>query len=296
MLRMSAGTSPWTWSSCHWASWLEASTTVRARSTRRAWKASHRSWSSVAGGEQVGEHGGVLQRLRAALGERGRAGVRGVADHHDPAPVPRRGQQVGLEPGVVDPGGVGERLADLVPRPVVGAGQASHGGQLLVRGQRGTVLGVLDDVGVEGVLAGGAVAGDVGRAAVEQVGAGDARRPRTERPPDAHPDRPSLQHDAQPGGSRSGPRRHRPPGRSGRWCRRRRWRRRRRRPGRAPWWSSRTAPGRRLRRAVVQQAGQVGAGHAHHGRVVRAAGPGVGHLERTVPAGSGARMPVTSKG
>jgi hypothetical protein len=30
--RMRLGMSPWTWSSCHWASWFEASTTVFARS------------------------------------------------------------------------------------------------------------------------------------------------------------------------------------------------------------------------------------------------------------------------
>ena len=93
--RMRPGMSPCTWSSCHWASWLDASTTVFARSKRRAVNASHSSWSSaVARQQQLGEHGGVLQGLRAALGDGRRAGVRGVADQHDPAAVPRRGQHV----------------------------------------------------------------------------------------------------------------------------------------------------------------------------------------------------------
>ena len=77
--------SPWTWSSCHWASWLEASTTVFARSNRRAWKASHRVWSSDVGvSSSSARTTGVLQGHRAALGDGGRAGVRGVADEHDP--------------------------------------------------------------------------------------------------------------------------------------------------------------------------------------------------------------------
>ena len=105
MERIRLGMSPWTWSSCHWASWLEASTTVFARSNRRAWKASHRSWSSVSAlGQQLREDDGVLQGHRTALGDGGRAGVRGVADEHHPAAVPRRVEEVGLEPGVVDPG------------------------------------------------------------------------------------------------------------------------------------------------------------------------------------------------
>src|SRR6185437_8904243 len=97
----------------------------------------------------------------------------------------------------VHAGRVGERLADLVPRAVVGLGQLHHRGQLLLGGQRAAVLGVLDDVGIEAVLAGGAVAGDVGRAAVVQVGAGDAGRPRPEGAPDAHADRLRLEVDAE---------------------------------------------------------------------------------------------------
>src|SRR3712207_9377107 len=66
-----------------------------------------------------------------------------------------------------------------------------------------TTLFRSDDVGLERVLAGGAVAGDERRPAVVQVGAGDARRPRPEGAPDAHAHRAGLQVDAQrPAGPR----------------------------------------------------------------------------------------------
>ena len=55
----------------------------------------------VALGQQLREDDGVLQGHGTALGDGGRAGVRGVADQHDPPAVPRDVEHVGLEPGVV---------------------------------------------------------------------------------------------------------------------------------------------------------------------------------------------------
>jgi hypothetical protein len=137
--------------------------------------------------QQFSEHGGVLKRLGAALGQGGRAGVCGVPDQHDAAPVPRRGEHMRLEQRVVDRGGVGQARPDVIPGTVIGGRDLEHRRELLLGGQRAPVPRVLDDVGVQRVLTGGAVAGDIGRAAVVQVGAGDAGRARAEGPPDAHP-------------------------------------------------------------------------------------------------------------
>jgi hypothetical protein len=233
----------------------------------------------VAVEEQLGEDDGVLERLRAALRDGGRAGVRRVADQHDPAPVPRLVEDVGLEPGVVDAGRVGQRLADLVPRAVVGLRELLHRGELLLRGKPAAILGVLDDVRVERVVAGGAVAGDVGRAAVVEVGAGHARRAGPERPPDAHADGRRLEVDAEgapgPGADAVGPDDEVVPA------------------GRAVGERDVEAVvvlgelGERrpeadldahLGRAVDQDPGEVGPRHAHDGGHAGAAGPGIGDL------------------
>ena len=67
---------------------------------------------------------------------RGWAGsVRGVADQHDPAAVPRPVEQVRLEPGVVDRAGSVRLSPDLVPRPAVGVGEPRIVGEPLVRGR-----------------------------------------------------------------------------------------------------------------------------------------------------------------
>ena len=79
--------------------------------------------------------------------------------------------------------------------------------------------GVLDEVGVHGVLAGRAVAGDVARAAVDEVGALDARPGGgTSDPPDAHAGaaRGSTSMPIMRADRRSGGRRRRRRGRSGR--------------------------------------------------------------------------------
>ena len=73
--------------------------------------------------------------------------------------------------------------ADLVPRAAVGCGEFGHdAGAVLVF----ALLGLFHQVGVDGVRAGGAVAGDEAGAAVGQVGADHFLRPLHEGAPDAH--------------------------------------------------------------------------------------------------------------
>ena len=162
-------------------------------------KASHRSWSTRVA--LVSSSARTTASSRACAPPWARVGGQVCAASPMSTTRPRfhgDGEHVGLEPGVVHPGRVGERLADLVPRAVVGRRRARFiVASCSLRGQGRAVLGLLDDVGVERVLAGGAVAGDEGGAAVVEVGAGDARRPRAERPPDAHADRLGLQLDAE---------------------------------------------------------------------------------------------------
>ena len=97
-----------------------------------------------------------------------------------------RRHDVALEACVVDALGIGHLLADLVPGTVVGLGESAHHLERLLGRQLGAVLDVLDEVGVEGVLAGRAVAGDVAGAAVDEVGAGDGGGRGREDAPDAH--------------------------------------------------------------------------------------------------------------
>ena len=99
------GTSPRSWSSSQRHSCSEASTTVLARSKRRAVNACHSVVVERVGGQQqLGQHRGVLEGLRRALREGGRAGVRGVADQHDPAAVPRRRRARGSRTRCSSPG------------------------------------------------------------------------------------------------------------------------------------------------------------------------------------------------
>ena len=73
----------------------------------------------VARGQQLGEHEGILESLGCALGDRGRAAVRGIADDHDASAVPGRRHQMLGEPRVVRVGTLLEIRADRVPRPAV---------------------------------------------------------------------------------------------------------------------------------------------------------------------------------
>ena len=186
-------TSPCSWSSCHWAELAGRldhglGPVEPPGGERRPQPVVERGGRQ----QQLGEHGRVLQGLRGALGQGRRAGVGGVADQHDPAPVPRGGHEQGLKKRVADRGRVGQRRPDVVPRPVVGGGELAHGREPLRRRLPGAVPCVLHQVCVQRVLAGGAVPGDVRGPAVVQVGPGHAGRPGPERAEDAHARRPGL--------------------------------------------------------------------------------------------------------
>src|SRR5690606_23220385 len=102
-----------------------------------------------------------------------RADVDGVADEHDPAPVPRPVQQVGFEPGVVYHRWVGDAGADVVPGAVVVRGEFAQGREVVERGELVAVAGRFDHVGVHRVRPGRAVPRDEADTAVVEVGAGD---------------------------------------------------------------------------------------------------------------------------
>ena len=150
----------------------------------------------VARDEQLGQHERVLEALRRALGDRRRAGVRGIPDDDDAAAVPRRRHDVLREPRVVGVRALLEVGADRVPRPAVRARLLEHDARGLLVGDAEAVLRLLDEERVHRVVAGRRVAGDVDRAAVVQLAAHDVGGARHERAPDAHAGRLRLRLDA----------------------------------------------------------------------------------------------------
>ena len=76
-------------------------------------------------------HSGVLEDLRRALGNGRRAGVRGVADRHDPRTAPGRWDLGARCNACVQLTGVRYgSAADIVPGAVVAGGEAAHDVQL----------------------------------------------------------------------------------------------------------------------------------------------------------------------
>ena len=147
----------------------------------------------VGADQEIGQHGCVFHCHGSTLRDGRRAAVGGVADDDGAAAVPRPVHQVGSEPRVVDTGALVQVGADLVPRAAVGCGEFGHNaGAVLVL----ALLGPFHEVGIDGVRAGGAVAGDKARPAVRQVGADHVLRPFHERAPDAHARGPGFTIDA----------------------------------------------------------------------------------------------------
>lgn len=215
-----------------------------------------------------------------------------IADQHDAASMPTSFEDVALEPGVVDLRGIAQLLPDLVPGPVILRGQVLHHRESFFCRRVRVVLRGLDDVGVQRVLTGRAVACDESCSAVIELGTDDACRTWSDQTPDTHSGALGLEFDPE---CATRPRPH--PVRADHQVvvALGAIRERDRCTGLAVHQSIRDSVESNLRSrafgSVVQDSGEDGSFHAHSGRKIRSTGAGVVHLDDDSAEGVGGTDP-----